>query len=212
MRNKRPLEVRSFAPYLASISRLVLPIFIHRLSSVKAQGATQVHQLVTRLIPLLLLALPIAEIAVLVLVGSEIGFFATISLILLSILAGTYILRTQGLSELGRVRNSFKNGTLKGTRSVVADMLHSLLKAVAGILLIIPGFLTDAVAILLLLPPVRALIGLWLLKSMTIVTATAGTERRYPGQDGDIIEGEFEEAQPEARPGGSLPPQEDRNP
>ncbi len=103
------------------------------------------------LIPLILLLLPLLEIATFVLVGSEIGVLATIGLVLLSAVLGMFLLRTQGVSALARAQLDLRAGSDPGPQLVKAVMT-----VVAAVLLLIPGFLTDAVAILLLIPAVRS--------------------------------------------------------
>lgn len=152
----------------------------------------------------LVLALPFAEIATFILVGREIGLLPTLALTILGMVIGLMIVRAQGLSHLGRLKSRLEAG-----QAPVADLLHSILLLAAGFLFLIPGLLTDALALLLLLPPVRALIGLWIMRNMTIVTA--GWRRRGPKSDGSIIEGEYTETDADpANPPRQLPPDHDR--
>nr|WP_279347112.1 FxsA family protein [Govania unica] len=132
------------------------------------------------------MALPFAEIAMFIVVGRAIGLWATLGLIILSMVVGLMIVRAQGLAQIVKLRSSLKKPAAK---PMVASMLHSLMLAVAGILFLIPGFLTDILAILLLVPPIRTLLGLWMLKNMTVVSSST---TRAPLHD-DIIEGEFTE-------------------
>lgn len=147
--------------------------------------------------PLLVLALPFAEIATFIVVGQAIGLLPTLALTIGAMALGLLIVKAQGLGHLDRLRRSLRAG-----EAPVADMLHSLLLAVAGLLFLIPGFLTDILAVLLLLPPVRAAIGLWIWRNMTVIS------RGGTGSGGPVIEGEFSETaaaeHPEAR---RLPPQ-----
>jgi UPF0716 protein FxsA len=102
------------------------------------------------LLPLLVLALPLAEIAVFVMVGSEIGVFATIGLILLSAMLGIVLLRVQGIGTLARIQKRMEVG-----EDPCRDLVHGVMIMFAGILLLIPGFITDTLGLLLFLPPVR---------------------------------------------------------
>jgi UPF0716 protein FxsA len=116
-------------------------------------GKHQPGHIVYRLIPLfLLLVLPLAEIAGFVVVGSEIGALATIGLVLLSAVVGSILLRWQGFSALANLRRDLEAGGDPGRQ-----MAHGVMIVIAGILLIIPGFITDIVGLLLFLPPVRDL-------------------------------------------------------
>lgn len=102
------------------------------------------------LIPLLILALPLIEIAGFVLVGQQIGVGATLGLTVLTAIVGLYALRFQGLSLPARARETFNRD-----EPPVAEALVELVRAFGGLLLLIPGFFTDIVGVLLLLPPVR---------------------------------------------------------
>lgn len=104
-----------------------------------------------RLIPLFVIfLLPLAEIAGFVIVGSEIGAVATIGLVLLSAIVGSMLLRRQGFGALAKLRHDLQTGGDPGRQ-----MAHGVMIVIAGILLIIPGFITDIVGLLLFLPPVR---------------------------------------------------------
>src|SRR5262245_35669888 len=116
------------------------------------------------------LLLPLAEIAVFVCVGSAIGVFATLGLVLLAGIAGIAILRLQGLATLRRVRTALDRGEVPG-----AALFDGACLVFAGLLLIIPGFLTDAVALLLLIPPLRATLRGWMARRLQVKTARSAT-------------------------------------
>lgn len=121
------------------------------------------------LLPLILL-LPLAEIAMFVLVGQRIGVGATILAVLASSFGGMILMRKQGLSML-RGLQAGATGAEGG--EVVRGMLHM----VAGLLLVIPGFITSALGLLLLLPLTRSF--LWRsLKPDVVVTRSAQFYRR----------------------------------
>jgi len=117
-------------------------------------------------IPLLLLLLPLLEIAGFVIVGREIGALATVGLVILSSIAGSLLLRHQGFGVMARVRTEMDAG-----RDPSRPLAHGAMIVLAAILLIIPGFITDIFAILLLLPPVRDLA--WRALKSRIVTVTS---------------------------------------
>ena len=140
---------------------------------------------------LLFLALPFIEIAGFVIVGSEIGVLATLGLIVLSAVAGFALLRRQGLSLL----NQMKAETAAG-RAPEREIIHGTLLIFAGILLIIPGFLTDIIGLLLFIPFVRDLIWNHFLRNRVMMASSfqtgsasysSYTQRNYP-QDDDIID------------------------
>jgi UPF0716 protein FxsA len=101
------------------------------------------------LLPLLLL-LPLIEIAGFALVGREIGVLATVALVLASSVAGSILLRLQGFGVLTRIQRDIEAGRDPGRQ-----LAHGVMILIAGILLIIPGFFTDILGLLLFLPQVR---------------------------------------------------------
>ncbi len=117
-------------------------------------------------LPVFLLALPLLEIAGFVVVGRQIGALATVGLVLASSIAGAMLLRHQGLGVMTRVRAEMAAG-----RDPSRELAHGVMIVLAAILLIIPGFITDIFAILLLLPPVRDFA--WPLLKNRIVMATS---------------------------------------
>lgn len=131
----------------------------------------------TRLLPLLLFVWPIAEIATFVWVGTRIGVLGTVLLVIASGLIGIALVRAEGLRLLGGMRRELAAGRLPAEA-----MLHAALLAFAGLLLLLPGFLSDVPGFLLLLPPVRRLAIAAIAANATIVT-TAG--RRY-ARDGVV--------------------------
>ncbi|MCA1493346.1 FxsA family protein [Sinorhizobium alkalisoli] len=124
------------------------------------------------IIPLTILGLPLAEIAGFVMVGRAVGVAATLLLVLLSAVAGVALLRIQGFGVLRRVQESARKGIDPGL-----DVVGGALVFIAAILLIIPGFISDAVGILLFLPPIRRGLARFLQSRMTILTT--GTDFFY---------------------------------
>jgi UPF0716 protein FxsA len=97
------------------------------------------------------LALPLAELAVFIAVASSIGFAWALILVLASSLAGGLVLRHAGGSHIARVRVALDQGSFTALQ---ADSSGGLI-LLAGILLLIPGFITDVVGLLLLIAPLR---------------------------------------------------------
>jgi UPF0716 protein FxsA len=103
-----------------------------------------------------ILALPLVEIALFVTVGAKLGLWLTLAWVLLTAVGGVLILR--GLARSGSMA---QGDFVEGFRGRMAEdplspMVHQGLIAVAAMLLILPGFFTDTLGILLLIPPVRA--------------------------------------------------------
>ncbi|CUS48212.1 MAG: UPF0716 protein FxsA [Idiomarinaceae bacterium HL-53] len=107
------------------------------------------------------IVMPIVEITVLVQVGQEIGALATIGLVILTALIGSTLVKRQGFQTLANAQLKMAQGQLPGK-----ELLQGFMIVVAGIMLLTPGFVTDALALLMLLPPVQAAVGLWLLQKL----------------------------------------------
>lgn len=106
--------------------------------------------------PLLLAAfigVPLIEIALFIQVGGWIGLWPTLGLIVLTAVIGVTLLRWQGVSVLMRAQRELAEGTLP-----VMQVFEGLCLVIAGGLLLTPGFFTDAVGALLLVPAVRKLL------------------------------------------------------
>jgi UPF0716 protein FxsA len=108
---------------------------------------------VALLLALLFLVVPIAELTVIILVGREVGVLETVALLILMSILGGWMVKRQGLGVLRRIQANLTAGRLPG-----ADLVDGFLVLFAGALLLTPGFLTDMLALGLLLPPVRAVV------------------------------------------------------
>ena len=133
---------------------------------------------------LLFFAVPLVEIYVLLQVGGVIGALPTIGLVVLTAVIGAGLIRAQGLSTLGRVRQELDRGELPALGIIEAALL-----LIAGALLLTPGFVTDTIGFLILVPPLRR----WAIQSflahrLHVAGVTAG--RRDAPRAG-VIEGEF---------------------
>ena len=118
------------------------------------------------LLPLVLIALPLIEIAGFALVGSLIGVLPTVALVVATTVLGAVLLRVQGLGVLGRIREAMEKGDSAGR-----ELVHGLMIAIAGLLLVIPGFFTDSLGLLLFIPPLRELVWRFLRKRIVVVGA-----------------------------------------
>ena len=135
------------------------------------------------MLPLLLLALPLLEIASFVLVGSEIGVLATVCLILLSGIIGSILLRVQGFGVMTRIRTEMDAG-----RDPSKELANGAVIVLSSILLLIPGFISDIVGILLFLPTVQALAWRFLSKRVRFSTDFAGFSFRGSPASGKTID------------------------
>ena len=134
------------------------------------------------------LALPLAEIVVFVIVAAWVGFaWAAFALVATS-LTGAAMLRLSGGAHIARIRVVLGEERVAALKADSAGTMYLL----AAILLLIPGFITDVIAILLLVPPLRRLAGALLLRSLL---------SRQSKRNGDVVDlerGEWQQV-PEAR-------------
>ena len=144
---------------------------------------------------LLFIIVPTVEIALFIEVGGEIGILPTVLLTFATAVAGTAMLRIQGLGTLRRAE-----AAMARDEPPVAELVDGIGLLLAGLLLLIPGFATDAIGLLLFVPPVRQLLARRILKGVK-------ARRRGRQQESDIIEGDFERIE---EPDGILPPQESK--
>jgi len=106
-----------------------------------------------RILFVIFVLLPLLELYVLIEVGSGIGGLATIVLCLLTAALGGLIIRWQGVQTLLQARKSMAQAQ---HHELAAHAMHGFLLVVAGVLLFIPGFISDSLGFLLLIPPLRA--------------------------------------------------------
>jgi UPF0716 protein FxsA len=99
----------------------------------------------------LFIVVPLVEIAVLIQVGQWLGVLDTIGLLLLISLVGVWLVKREGAGTFRRIREDLEYG-----RMPTNSLLDGGLLMTAGVLLLVPGFVTDFFGLLLLLPPVRA--------------------------------------------------------
>jgi UPF0716 protein FxsA len=111
---------------------------------------------------LALLALPIMELAVFIAVAGAIGFLWALALVAATSLAGAMVLRHAGGNHIARVRVAMGQGLSQGGFPALQADSAGTLTLLAGILLLIPGFITDVLGLLLLLAPLRRALGVLL--------------------------------------------------
>jgi UPF0716 protein FxsA len=149
--------------------------------------------------PILLVAfviVPLAEIALLIEVGAWLGVWPTLALVVLSAIVGTWMLRRQGFGVLARAQRLLEQGAMP-----VSEVFEGFCLLVAGALLLTPGFITDVVGAVLILPPVRALLYRRLGHYLERHAAQApGPRPAAPNGHGTVVNGEFEELEVEEAP------------
>jgi UPF0716 protein FxsA len=105
---------------------------------------------------------PFMEIYLLIKIGSYLGAFNTIMIVILTGFLGALLARYQGLQTILSVRESLDRGEIPAS-----EMLDALLIFLAGIVLITPGFLTDIAGLILLIPRTRSLFKAWVQRKFT---------------------------------------------
>ena len=130
---------------------------------------------------LLFIVLPLAELWLLIKMGTLVGALPTVTLVVLTALVGMVLLRHQGLATLTRGRQRLEAGELPAE-----EMLEAMVLALSGVLLIAPGFVTDTLGLLGLLPPLRR----WLVAALVPRMVVSGTVRRS-GEAHHTLEGEY---------------------
>jgi UPF0716 protein FxsA len=138
---------------------------------------------ISHILLFIFIAVPLLEIYLLIAVGHVIGGWNTVGLVLLTAVLGTWLLRLQGGQILLRLRAQMEAGELPAL-----PLLEGVILLVAGALLLTPGFFTDALGFALLLPPVRAALGRYLLTTLPVRTHEQPRSQSAPGT---ILEGEF---------------------
>ena len=154
-----------------------------------------------------------AEMSAFIYIGSEIGGLLTLLGVFVTAIFGIALLKRQGLSVLSRIQADLAKG-----RAPVTSIADSISMVVGGALMLIPGYVTDAIGLLLFLPGIRALASgyllQWVARSKRFTSfanfgngpfgnAASGTaghqhnpftkQQHKTREEGDIIEGEFEE-------------------
>jgi UPF0716 protein FxsA len=151
------------------------------------------------LLPLVLLfiVVPIAELAVVIQVGQAIGVWWTIALLVVDSILGSVLMRAQGRLAWRRF-----NEALEVARVPAREVLDGALVLFGGLLLLTPGFITDVLGLLLLVPPTRAIVRRVLARRLAqrmVVSMSDPRERRDDVIDGTAVDVENDRLTP---PGG----------
>lgn len=149
------------------------------------------------------IGMPIIEIAVFINVGGQIGLWPTLAIVVATAIAGTWLLRYQGLATLARVQES-----LARQEFPIEEVFDGLCLLFAGALLLTPGFVTDTIGLSLFMPPIRRLLQRlmrrWLANSANAAFFVNGENISRRGPDappgnqtgGPTIDGKWEEIRP----------------
>ena len=137
------------------------------------------------------IVVPILEIALFIKIGALVGLWPTIMIVILTAIIGTRLVKSQGLNAIKNVQSSIIVG-----QNITNSLINGALILTAGVLLLTPGFFTDAIGITLLIPQTRAL---WIKygSSYVINRVVFGTGKKNTPNakhntfDSDTIDGEY---------------------
>lgn len=148
------------------------------------------------------LCVPLIEIALFIQVGGAIGLWPTLGIVILTAILGTWLVRAQGRLALNQLR-----GTFSQLHDPTEPLVSGAMVLFAGALLLTPGFFTDAVGFLLLIPGVRAAVYRQIRARVNIqrfeMGGAQGTAPPQDGRDkgrGPVIDADYEEVDPPKRP------------
>lgn len=153
------------------------------------------------LLVVLFVLAPLVELFVIIRVASEIGALTTIGLLVAISVIGAALVKRQGLSVARRLQRSLRSG-----QDPSRALVDGFLVLVAGVLLLAPGFVTDVLALALLLPPVRALVAPLVLRRLARGTGTRVVRITGSRPVGNTIDTEATVDPSPRRDPGSLPP------
>jgi len=138
----------------------------------------------------LFVAVPIIEIGLFIQVGGFLGLWTTLAIVVLTALVGTALMRAQGMAALQKLQTSIESGG-----NPADPIANGAFILIAGLLLLTPGFFTDTVGLLLLVPKVRqALISTVAaqLKARATVYASSGFQSQTQYASDTVLDGDFE--------------------
>ena len=145
------------------------------------------------LLLLAFIAVPLIEIGLFIQVGSAIGLWPTLLVVLLTAVAGTWLVRSQGLQTIQNLQGSFQN-----MRNPTEPLVHGAMILLAGALLLTPGFFTDAIGFILMFPPFR----LFIMQNIKtkLKAGNINFAPRQSSSDDGIVEGTFRKVSPKDSP------------
>jgi UPF0716 protein FxsA len=148
-------------------------------------------------------AVPIIEIGLFIQVGGWLGLWPTLAIVVLTAFLGTVLVRSQGIAAMGNIKSN-----LNEFRDPTESLAHGAMILVSGILLLTPGFFTDAAGFALLVPPIRLAIFHAIksrLKVQSFVQTDPMSQQRYDQSD-TIIDGEYTELDDDGDTPSNRPP------
>ncbi|MEC7964831.1 MAG: FxsA family protein [Pseudomonadota bacterium] len=154
------------------------------------------------------IGVPIIEIALFIQVGGAIGTPLTLLIVVLTAILGTYMVRQQGRLAIGNLQRSFSE-----LNDPTEPLAHGAMVLISGVLLLTPGFFTDALGFALLVPAIRSAVFRYAKSRVKVQTFSMGGSSQGMGQGmgraaphhdaqsgaEDVIDGEFTEVDPNKR-------------
>lgn len=116
------------------------------------------------------LLVPLIEIGLFIVLGQTIGLWPTLLGVVATALIGSVIIRSQGLSLISDIQRHMRAGMLPAQQ-----LFEGLMVGIAGALLLTPGYFTDTIGFLLLVPPLRVLLYNWIKTSIHVETSIGGS-------------------------------------
>ncbi|MEO0568366.1 MAG: FxsA family protein [Pseudomonadota bacterium] len=144
------------------------------------------------------LAVPLIEIGLFIQIGGVLGLWPTLAIVVLTAIAGTWLVRAQGIMAINQLKNSFSR-----VDDPSEPLAHGAMILVAGALLLTPGFFTDALGFALLMPPIRsALLGYLKTRVKMQHFEMGGTvdQNNQAHASDDVVEGEYYEVKTQKKP------------
>lgn len=132
------------------------------------------------------IGVPVVEMLILIEVGGVIGALPTVALVVLTATIGVWLLRLEGLATMQRVQARMARGEIPET-----ELLEGAMLLVGGALLLTPGFVTDAIGFVCLVPILRRPVARFLIARIQARVSVVGPGFRRPDQQDGVIDGEF---------------------
>jgi len=130
---------------------------------------------------LVFIGLPLLELYILIKIGSYLGPFLTIALIIFSGLLGLLLARFEGLRTLHQIRRNLSQGIVPAE-----EMVDSVLIFAGGVLFVVPGVITDIAALVLLIPFTRTIFKRWLRRRFDRMVERGNVRLQYQGRKPDF--------------------------
>lgn len=141
------------------------------------------------------IAVPLIEIGLFIQVGDYIGLWPTLTIVLLTAIIGTSLVRSQGIRAIAKLQDSFLT-----MQNPVEPLAHGAMILFAGALLLTPGFFTDFIGVLLLFPQFRSFVMRQLRSRIKMNKFNFNKSEKHHA--GDVIDGNFNDVTPRDNPSG----------